>query len=252
MLEIGRLLQLSGIITEEAQLNEAREDFVAQQLGDKITAAYNNDVGQKPPLDTPLAIVQYVSQNTDPKAIQKLMAWYVAGQFKLEDVHRIKNDLTLFNRVKQQLAVKDLNQYKTLVDLYNALAPFENQDVKTKGEQEREIKQSGAKTIINSPDFKVIEILNKEAACYYGKGTKWCTAADENNMFDHYHKQGSIYIITMPKINRKWQLHYESGQYMDEQDNQIGSADIALLSKVPEYTQFLNMLIKKHYPVENQ
>jgi hypothetical protein len=68
-------------------------------------------------------------------------------------------------------------------------------------------------------------------------------------MFNHYHDQGDL-IIIIAKIGekiRKWQLHYESNQFMDERDQEISQADIKLLSKIPEYTEFLNTLIKKHY-----
>lgn len=251
MLDLARLLQLAGVLNESVQIDEAREDFVAQQLGDKVQQAYMQDRGQKPKLDTPLAIVQYVSHNTNPKFIQKIMGWYVAGEFKLEDVHRIKSDLETFDRVKARLEKKDINQYKTLRDLYAAIEPHEQTDIKSKRQEKQEVKEEGVRKVIDKPNFKVLELLTKEAACFYGKGTKWCTAADSNNMFDHYHKQGSIYVIIAG--DRKFQLHFESGQFMDEKDQDIknNKADIEYLSKFPEYAEFLNMLIKKHYPVEN-
>jgi hypothetical protein len=46
---------------------------------------------------------------------------------------------------------------------------------------------------------------------------------------------------------RKWQIHYESGQFMDERNQPINQTDIALLSKIPAYTDFLNCLIVKYY-----
>lgn len=250
MLDIARMMQLAGVITESYQIDEAREDFVAQQLGDKLTNAYKQDAGQKPPLDTPLAIAQFISQHTMPAYIQKLAAWYVAGQYKLEDVSRIKADLETFNRVKPQLEKKDLNQYKTLADLYAVLEPFENKDVKSKGEEEREIKQQGVRKLMQTPNLIVLEMLNKEAACFYGKGTKWCTAAEKDNRFDYYHKDGPILVLILPKQNRKFQFHYESSQFMNEKDLPLDKSDIEVLSSVPEYADFLNMMIKKHYPLE--
>jgi hypothetical protein len=66
----------------------------------------------------------------------------------------------------------------------------------------------------------------KAEAIYYGKNTKWCTAAMDcaHNMFDQYNKQGKLYIIE-PKNkiypNEKYQLHFESKSYMDDKDKAI-------------------------------
>ena len=46
---------------------------------------------------------------------------------------------------------------------------------------------------------------------------------------------------------RKFQLHMEDNSFMNERDLAIGKPDISALSKIPEYTQFLNFLIKKYY-----
>ena len=67
------------------------------------------------------------------------------------------------------------------------------------------------------------------AACYYGQGTRWCTAADSNNMFDRYNQDGDMYILipTKPKYEgEKYQVHPASGQYMDEQDRDVEADDL--------------------------
>jgi hypothetical protein len=41
----------------------------------------------------------------------------------------------------------------------------------------------------------------------------------------------------------------EKDQFMQEDNTAIPKEDIAELSKIPEYTEFLNFLIKKYYHV---
>jgi hypothetical protein len=37
--------------------------------------------------------------------------------------------------------------------------------------------------------------LNYESSCYYGKGTKWCTAADSDHQFKQYNEDGKLFYI---------------------------------------------------------
>lgn len=235
-----------GYITAKIRdLTEAREDFVATQLGPKIEAAYQKDVGRKPHLTGALEIVNYISHNTDSKYIQWIAKQYTIGAFKLEDCTRMKTELATFDKVKPRLANKDLNSYKTLVDLYAALKPFEDQDVRSAGEQERDLKAGGAEKIIDTADFKVLKLKTKEAACFYGKGTKWCTAADNDNRFDYYASKDDLYVILAG--DRKFQLSMRTDSFMNEQDQALTKADITFLSKFPQYKDFLNAMIEKYY-----
>ena len=65
----------------------------------------------------------------------------------------------------------------------------------------------------------VIVPKTEAAAKWFGKGTKWCTAADKDNMFDYYNKRGLLYIVFWN--GKKYQLHFESMQFMDERDQKI-------------------------------
>ena len=253
MLELSRLYILSGIISEASQLDEAREDTIAQNQGQAIMLAYSHDTGvHKPQFDNALDLVKYIStkaalpgkQTSD--YIQKLVNWYINGQFKLEDVSRVQGYMIRFTELKPKLEKKDIGQYKNVEDLLNVLKQFEGQEVKSGKAEEREVKSTQAKTLVNTPNFKVIIPLTKEASCFYGKGTEWCTAATKSdNRFDQYNSQGKLYIIIAG--NRKFQLHMETSSFMDENDQPIKQSDIELLSKIPEYKDFLNYLIKEYY-----
>lgn len=236
----------STILTEDA-----RTDFIVNNMRTQLqNISHDNPARGHSPED----IVEKLKE-ADPthnKAyLQFITKLYIDGQFRLEDVARINETLALYTKVKPKLPVEQRNilAFKRLSDLYTILKPFETAGADT--QSNRELKKSnkaeGAKVIINTPNFKVYEMLTEAACKLYGKGTKWCTAGDKDNQFDYYHKQGAIYVIMAG--DRKFQIQMESNQFMDEQDLDVAEegTDIEYLSNFPEYTKFLNMLIKHYY-----
>lgn len=187
----------------------------------------------------------------DGSVIQWIANMYTKGQFKLEDVSRIKDDITKFLKFKSKIKNKDLNSYKSLSDLYDAISEFKDDEELelTKRQQSKQLKNTETITVIDTPNFKAIIPLTKEASQKYGAGTKWCTASDKNCMFDEYHKQGNLIIIIAGEGSaaKKFQLHYESDSFMDDTDQPIDKKDIAYLSGFPQYKELLDKLIKKHY-----
>jgi hypothetical protein len=230
-------------------LVEYREDYIAQQMKQRLEAAVQKDLAQ--PLDSTQVVARLKAGDPTGKSLQWLANMYAAGQFKLEDLPRIRGEIAKFQKYRAQLPIKDLNQYRTLDALYDALDQLTTQtqpEPASRRSQEQQIKQQADK-IIDTPDFKVVVPKTEAASCLYGAGTRWCTAAKDNNMFDSYAKQGPLYII-MANINgqpRKFQLSVEGDQFMNERDTEVSKQDIAALSQIPAYTDFLNQLIQKHY-----
>jgi hypothetical protein len=71
----------------------------------------------------------------------------------------------------------------------------------------------------------VIEAITKDACINYGKGTKWCTAALEDNQADNYLRDGPLYIVLKDKFPFM-QFHLPEKQLMDVRDEEIDSADV--------------------------
>ena len=89
-----------------------------------------------------------------------------------------------------------------------------------------------ATTVFENGAVRIIVPHDETSACYYGQGTRWCTAARANNMYDNYARDGDLYILLpkQPKYDgEKYQLHFASGQFMDEGDSPISDM-IALLT----------------------
>jgi hypothetical protein len=109
--------------------------------------------------------------------------------------------------------------------LETLVEPFE--DVKSGKEEKRELSaniKSQTKVIYNGSQGKILVPLTQEASMFWGQGTKWCTAANKDNMFDEYNKDGHLYIILMNN-GEKYQFHLQSGQLMDVRDDEVNFDD---------------------------
>ena len=245
-------------------MQSSKYQYLITHFGDKLSVALKNDnfVGDsfKHCLNDKNSYLKSGIDEllkADPKKgkfIQAIIRWYVSHEFKLEDVHRLNEDLTFFNRVKNKIENKDLLTYDTLKSVYDAIRPFQENENDSKSNKElmREAK-AGAKKLYQEPGMIILELETEEAAKLYGKGTRWCTAADNNNMFKHYHDQGALYVIIANDSNgvmRKFQCHYETEQMMDEDDSSVNLENtpeiIQWLEKYKSYEEFCQMLFYKH------
>jgi len=186
-------------------LFEDKTAYIINHQGDKLTQRAKEDWGDDDE-DSPMSprFVMSHLETADPTPNQKYLQWivniYLSGQFKLEDVSRINDELQEFERVKSQLPNKDINQYKKLTDLYNALKPFQKQEVTTNNAEEKKLRDEmykQADILYKGPDGMLLTPKTEAASCYFGRGTKWCTAAKKDNRFSEY-DDPSLYIYIMP------------------------------------------------------
>ncbi len=93
----------------------------------------------------------------------------------------------------------------------------------------------------------VVHPTTEAAACHYGRGTKWCTAAlVSDNMFNYYNKDGPLYIITpkKPKHNgEKYQLQPASKSLMDERDDKTDFGN--LINRYPTIKNAMYIMMEK-------
>jgi hypothetical protein len=149
-------------------------------------------------------------------------------QFRLEDANRIKETIEQFEEDRRKLKKKDLMQYKTFAELEDAIDGEDYDDEPDLGpitaHEQEFIDKKEVVVLHRDSSLRVYVPKTKEAAQYFGRGTKWCTSAKSNSMFDHYAKQSDLFIIIAK--GKKFQLHFKSGQNMDARDR---PADVAQL-----------------------
>jgi hypothetical protein len=185
---------------------------------------------------TPVEAAEMILKNQievgDPtkqkKYTQALARMYANGLIKWEDIGSTMRDyLTKFATLAVKKLLKpehsDFNRFKDLKSFYDVVDQYEEPE----GKEQRS--KGDAKEVYKDANVRIIKPEDINAACYYGQGTRWCTAADSNNMFDRYNRDGPMYILLPTKAaheGEKYQVHPQSGQYMDEQDRDVDAEDL--------------------------
>lgn len=106
-----------------------------------------------------------------------------------EKISKLSNAVNRFNYISSNLPITDLYQYKSVEDLFSALENYANK-------QRRVVRQvEGGNVVFENDKFFVVNPLNHKTSCYYGKGTKWCTSAEENTQFNRYNEDGKLFYI---------------------------------------------------------
>ena len=89
---------------------------------------------------------------------------------------------------------RDIFNFKSVDDFISYVDSLESET-----EKEETIKNSGSTTIYENEDFLVKRIHNLDAMKLYGKGSKWCIASDDINIWDKYEKYGDIFFLVFSK-----------------------------------------------------
>ena len=164
------------------------------------------------------------------------------GGLRIEDINR--NDLIrLYDVAKKRRMIKpehaDINRFGFYQDFEDTMENDYNNlyDV----EKGKEQKEGSASKVFENGDVLVVVPHDEAAACRYGADTHWCTAATRGqNYFDQYNRQGKLYILIPKKPQHdkeKYQLHFPSGQFMDENDEDV-YLSFLLTERFPELLEF--------------
>lgn len=175
---------------------------------------------------------------------QAIAKMYANGLSKAEDVVSTLADyLAKFDKLKRRKKIQpprnDFNRYKSLEDFMDVVDEYPDEEAEAKPEEKKNA------TELYRDDKLIVTIPNDvEAACYYGQGTRWCTAGKNNNMFDYYTKGNRPLYVIIPRQQaypgEKYQFHFETKQFMNEQDRQIGDDGIAkLVKRFPQLPKIL-------------
>jgi hypothetical protein len=106
-----------------------------------------------------------------------------------ETFSKVVPTVTRFNNISTNLPQTDINQYKSFNELYDTINKYDSRI-------RRDVKQvKGGNVVYDDGVFFVVNPLNYESSCYYGKGTKWCTAAETDSHFKRYNEDGKLFYI---------------------------------------------------------
>jgi hypothetical protein len=230
---MGRII----IMRASEFLIEYRRDVTIQKLGKPLYQKMLSDrtvqrIYGDDPLQNinPNEIIEFGIdrfQEADPTPNKQFVPWLVRlyskdPTFKFEDVlSQVHPYLEKFYKLNIRKKIpsprNDVNRYASFADFMGVMDEYEDPD-------KAELKDKGrAFTLYEDDNWRVIVPEDVHASCYYGQGTRWCTAATKgNNMFKYYYGIAPL-LIAIPKKPKypgeKYQFHF--GVSLD--DNPIKS-----------------------------
>ena len=220
---VSQLDQMDFNTLTESQQKFLVENRIAHLISKNPTLDTSHDTFAKHQ-DAP-SIITHFAEHGDPTKNKAHTQWLI-GQYKKknirqEDTGKTHETLSNFEKYKSKLPQKDLNGYKKLSDVDAAVEPHIGTHA-TKAAEVRAVKHEGADKVYEDDNISIHHVKNHSAACHYGAGTKWCTAAkDDPSMFEHYTSQGPLHVLNDKKNNRKYQFHANSNSFMSEKDEPI-------------------------------
>lgn len=137
-------------------------------------------------------VLDKITNSVSPKYLDwvgKMMDVAITGDNLGEDLSKLVNALNTFEKISSNLPKTDINQYQSVDELQQVISNYQNRT-------RRQYKQiEGGNVVFDNERFMVVNPLTHETSCYYGKGTKWCTAADSDHHFQQYNSDGKLFYI---------------------------------------------------------
>ena len=184
--------------------------------------------------------------------IDFVMQLYLTGKLgepnSMENIGRLKDNATKFNVLKQNkvdgvkkltLTLKDFPSLSALEkfidDKQGELQEIIEKKLKQslRSEHQRTLKKKGeddVEVVLETPNYIVYHPTTEAGSKFYGRETRWCTAAENDNMFCHYNQHGNLYIIqNKSNPQDKTQFHPKTMQFMNPRDKPVSAADIEIL-----------------------
>jgi len=235
-------------------LIEYKRDVTIQKLGQPLYQKMINDrtvqrIYGDDPLQNinPNEIIEFGIdrfQEADPTPNKQFVPWLVRlyakdPTFKFEDVlSQVHPYLEKFYKLNMRKKIpsprNDVNRYASFADFMGVMDEYEDPD-------KVELKDKGrAFTLYDDENWRVIVPEDVHSACYYGQGTRWCTAATKgNNMFKYYNGIAPL-LIAIPKHpehpGEKYQLHF--GISIDDQPVKSDSDALDYASQSSDYAGY--------------
>ena len=166
-------------------IQEGRVDDFKSKYGKKFGEKTNEIIS-----NVPHKFLDWVGKNLDNINIEENLGKTIQG-------------LKKFEKISSNLPITDLYQYKSLGQLLSALSEYEQR-------LRRKVKPvNGGNVVYDDGRYFIVNPLTLDSSCYYGRGTKWCTAAANNSQFSRYNDDGKLFYIldrTLPTNDNHYKV----------------------------------------------
>ncbi len=203
----------------------------------------------KPMLD------EIIGMTDNKELIDFVMQLYLTGNMgvpnSMENIGRLIDNANKFKVLKQnrmndgkQLIPKDFPSLSALEEFIHAKQGELQQIIEKNLKRSRtsalqkKLKEEGevdVEVVLETPYYIVYRPTTEAGSKFYGRETRWCTAAEKHNRFSHYNRDGNLYIIQNKRNPRdKTQFHPNSVhpnamQCMNPRDKPVSAEEIERL-----------------------
>ena len=188
--------------------------------------------------------------NVNGKYTKWLLELHRNGRLKKEDYYKATAYLKAFHDFNRKFPIKDINQIKSIQDLFKMVKDYVVKEEESFGEDvnTEEYKLKGQfKEVFKTDEYRVIVPLTLKASQYFGRETEWCTTHENN--FKHYTRNQTVnnldknclYIMYSEDSEEKLQFHFGEMQFMDYTDMPIYIVDF--FEEHPELGKFFENTI---------
>ena len=126
---------------------------------------------------------------------------------------------SLGNHDKVEVAPTDIHSYSTYFVLEHYVKNISK--IMTRKDH-TDIAHQETKLLFEDETWKVLIPLTMRSSNYYGRGTKWCTSATENNQYESYEQNGNlIYVIGPEKVAFYHSWDENEYTWYDDLDNRV-------------------------------
>lgn len=217
-------------LIQEGRVDDFRAKYSQKFGGDNVTKIVNS---------IPPKYLDWVGKNLDMVNFD-------------ETFQKLSNALNKFDKFSSNLPITDLFQYKSVGQLLSAISEYETR-------QRREVKKvEGGNVVYDDGRYFVVNPLTHESSCYYGKGTKWCTAAESNSHFKRYNDDGKLFYIldrSLPTNDPFYKVallrKFDGDKtYYDAKDDTIKSGWIYNTNKLKEILSSVDDYLNTEYAAQ--
>lgn len=215
------LLELASQLILEAISNEDLYNKYYKNKGiseDEFNTLINTGLGTRP-------------DGTAGPLTKIMLNWFVKGLFDLTQLKSVVDNLTIFEKNKIHSPIQSLEQLTDFNYFMKVMSRFTGDDethfLSQKDNKER--LKGETEFLYEDSEWLVLTPKTKAASIFWGKGTRWCTAATSavENAFDQYNSNGPLIILVNKERKDsegrqvKYQFQYCSESFMDANDKRI-------------------------------
>lgn len=206
-------------LEEQYILTENRIDFLKKTYKDKISTEHDQ-LATKKDSDS---IIDHFAEH-DPTEKKEYTQWMVGqyrkGHIRQEDAHSVGQTISAFHDNKKEIPTKDINSFKHVSDLRDAVEPFVKRE-ESGSFADPKAAEEGTEKVYDEGGVKAFKIKNFEASRKMGSGTSWCT--NEKSLYDSYTRGKDATHVIVTKEGEKFQLHHSTNQLKDYRDVELDS-----------------------------